>query len=145
MELYQESKVHMSYCNHIAKQNVNHMSAHSQFMWKSIDLCRKEAYSELCQTSQMEDFAKIAQGFQPLTIFTKPFILDISRLPNTSLISYNMNHMLTCTTFIDICIDIWFILLNMIPFVSIWDLILTRDKSLSNKPAYKILLKIKKI
>ena len=30
---------------------------------KSIDLCRKEAYSELCQTSWMEDFAKLAQGF----------------------------------------------------------------------------------
>ena len=30
-----------------------------------------EAYSEPCQTSKMERFAKIIIGFQSLTIFTK--------------------------------------------------------------------------
>ena len=34
-----------------------------------------EAYSALCQTMQL--FAKIVNGLQSLTIFTKSFILDV--------------------------------------------------------------------
>ena len=36
-----------------------------------------EAYPEPSQTSKMELFAKIVNGFYPLTIFGKSFILDI--------------------------------------------------------------------
>ena len=39
-----------------------------------------EAYSEPtqnCQTTKMEFFAKIVNGFQPLTIFAKSFILNV--------------------------------------------------------------------
>ena len=35
-----------------------------------------EAHSEPSQTSKMKFFAKIANGFQLLTIFAKIFILD---------------------------------------------------------------------
>ena len=34
-----------------------------------------QAYSEPCQTSNMECFAKIVKEFQPLTIFTKILVL----------------------------------------------------------------------
>ena len=36
-----------------------------------------EAHSEPSQTSKMKFFAKIATGFQLLTIFAKIFILDV--------------------------------------------------------------------
>ena len=36
-----------------------------------------EAYSEPCQTSKMEVFAKIVNGFSFLTIFLKLSILDV--------------------------------------------------------------------
>ena len=36
-----------------------------------------EAYSEPCQTSKMERFAKIINSFQPLTTFAKRSILDV--------------------------------------------------------------------
>ena len=36
-----------------------------------------EAYSEPCQTSKIESFAKIVNGFMPLTIFAKRSILDV--------------------------------------------------------------------
>ena len=36
-----------------------------------------EAYSEQCQTSKMEDFEKIVEGFELLTIFAKCSILNV--------------------------------------------------------------------
>ena len=36
-----------------------------------------EAYSEPCQTSKKEHFAKIVNGYKPSTIFAKCFILDL--------------------------------------------------------------------
>ena len=36
-----------------------------------------EAYSELCQTSKMERFTEIVNGFQPFTIFAKISIVDV--------------------------------------------------------------------
>ena len=36
-----------------------------------------EAYSEPCQTSKMEVFTKIVNGFSFLTIFAKSSILDV--------------------------------------------------------------------
>ena len=36
-----------------------------------------EANSETCQTSKMEHFAKVVNGFQPLTIFAKRAMLDV--------------------------------------------------------------------
>ena len=39
--------------------------------------CLTEAYSEPCQISKMERYAKIVNGKQPLTILAKCFILDV--------------------------------------------------------------------
>ena len=36
-----------------------------------------EACEELCKVSKMESFAKIVNGFKPLTIFAKLSILDV--------------------------------------------------------------------
>ena len=36
-----------------------------------------EAYSKTCHTSKMDLFEKTANGFQPITIFTKSSILDV--------------------------------------------------------------------
>ena len=38
-----------------------------------------ETYSEPSETSKMEHFAKMADCIQPLTIFEKHFILDVSQ------------------------------------------------------------------
>ena len=38
---------------------------------------KAKAYSEPCQTSKMEFFAKLVKGFKPLTIFVKSSILDV--------------------------------------------------------------------
>ena len=38
-----------------------------------------DTFSELSQTSKMEHFAKLVNGIQPLTIFTKRSILDVSQ------------------------------------------------------------------
>ena len=38
-----------------------------------------DTFSELSQTSKMELFAKLISGIQPLTIFTKHSILDVSQ------------------------------------------------------------------
>ena len=38
-----------------------------------------EPYLEPCETSKMAYFAKIVNSFQPLTIFTKHSILDVSQ------------------------------------------------------------------
>ena len=38
---------------------------------------KKDAYSEPCQTSKMELFAKIVNGWKPLTVFTKRFLLYV--------------------------------------------------------------------
>ena len=37
-----------------------------------------EAYLEPLQTSKLELFAKIVNGFKPLTVFSKSSILDVS-------------------------------------------------------------------
>ena len=49
---------------------------------------RPEAYSEPSRISKMELFTKIVNGFQPLIIFSKSFILDVwlGSLPLTSII-----------------------------------------------------------
>ena len=36
-----------------------------------------KAYSEHCQTSKMERFENIIEGFEPLTVFAKRSILDV--------------------------------------------------------------------
>ena len=36
-----------------------------------------KAYSEPCEVSEMECFAKIVNGLMPLPIFAKQFILDV--------------------------------------------------------------------
>ena len=48
----------------------------------------QEAYSEPCQTSKVECFAKIVNGFYPLTFLTKASSQISGRVLNTSLIGY---------------------------------------------------------
>ena len=45
----------------------------------TFDSCIKltEAYPEPCQTSKKKRFAKVVNGKKPLTIFTKPSILNV--------------------------------------------------------------------
>ena len=40
-------------------------------------MIESETYSELCQTSKVESFAKIVNGFKKITIFKRNFILEI--------------------------------------------------------------------
>ena len=40
-------------------------------------MCGSEAYSELNRESKMDVFAKPANGWKPLTTFTKSSILDV--------------------------------------------------------------------
>ena len=46
-------------------------------VWGSIKWFILKSYSEPCQTSKLERFAKIVDGFKPLTIFAKRSILDV--------------------------------------------------------------------
>ena len=46
--------------------------------WNTLTLeANSEAYSEPCQTSKMEGFTKIVNGFSVLTISAKCFTLDV--------------------------------------------------------------------
>ena len=54
-------------------------------IWTSPVQYSSLAYSETCQTSKMERFAKTVNGFQPFNIFTKRSILYDDRVLNTSL------------------------------------------------------------
>ena len=47
------------------------------FTIRICDVRYPEAYSELWKLSKMEVFAKIVNGFQPITIFAKSSILDV--------------------------------------------------------------------
>ena len=40
-------------------------------------MIESETYSELCQTSKVESFVKIVNGFKKITIFKRNFILEI--------------------------------------------------------------------
>ena len=40
-------------------------------------MIESEAYSEICQTSKVESFAKIVNGFKKITIFNRNSILEI--------------------------------------------------------------------
>ena len=40
-------------------------------------MIESETYSELCQTSKVDSFAKIVHGFKKVTIFKRNFILEI--------------------------------------------------------------------
>ena len=40
-------------------------------------MIESETYSELCQTSKVESFAKIVNSFKKITIFKRNFILEI--------------------------------------------------------------------
>ena len=59
------------------------VALHFIFVWNiesskiNYKMKNKEKYSELCQISKMESFAKIVNGFQSLTIFAKRYILDV--------------------------------------------------------------------
>ena len=44
-----------------------------------------DAYSEICQTSEMEHFGNVIKGLNPLTIFAKCPILDVDEFLNKPL------------------------------------------------------------
>ena len=44
---------------------------------KNVTISVPEVFSEPFQTSKIDGFAKIVNGFQPLTIFAKDCILDV--------------------------------------------------------------------
>ena len=46
-------------------------------LYSTIKVLSTEAYSEACQTSKVELFAKLVTGFQPLNVFRKCSILDV--------------------------------------------------------------------
>ena len=50
-----------------------------------------EAHLELCETSNMQSFAKVVNAFILLTIFTKHSILDIDTVLNTPVASAILN------------------------------------------------------
>ena len=49
----------------------------NSLFWTSIFRNSSEAYSEPCETSKMDFFAKIINDFQPPNIFGKSSILDV--------------------------------------------------------------------
>ena len=46
-------------------------------LYKITEITEAELHSEPSQTSKIEVFAKIINGFKPLTIFAKKSILDV--------------------------------------------------------------------
>ena len=52
-------------------------------------MIESKAYSELCQTSKVEYFAKIVNGFKKITIFKRNSILEIFEIQDSEYASAN--------------------------------------------------------
>ena len=52
-------------------------------------MIESEAYSELCQTSKVESFAKIVNGFKKITIFKRNSVVEIFSILNMLLRIYS--------------------------------------------------------
>ena len=52
---------------------------HGKYGWKKLDpfFLKSQVYNETIQTSKIEPFVKLVNGWKPLIIFAKRFILDI--------------------------------------------------------------------
>ena len=53
-------------------------------------MIESEAYSELCQTSKVESFAKIVNGFKKITIFKRNSISEIFDIQDSEYASANI-------------------------------------------------------
>ena len=53
-------------------------------------MIESEAYSELCQTSKVESFAKIVNGFKKMTIFKRNSVLEIIDIQDSEYASANI-------------------------------------------------------
>ena len=62
-------------------------------------MIESEVYSELCQTSKVESFAKIVNGFKNITIFKRNSILEISDIQDSEYASANMFQIYPKSTF----------------------------------------------
>ena len=57
------------------------------------------AYSELCQTSKVESFAKIVNGFKKITIFKRNSVLEIFDIQDSEYASANIFQLYPKSTF----------------------------------------------
>ena len=65
-------------CAWILEISLFHHRLHTRELWKISEIgLISEAYAEPCQTSKMELFTEIVNGFEPLTIFAKSSILHV--------------------------------------------------------------------
>ena len=53
-------------------------------------MIESEAYLELCQTSKLESFAKIVNGFKKMTIFKRNSVLEIIDIQDSEYASANI-------------------------------------------------------
>ena len=53
-------------------------------------MIESEAYSELCQTSKVEYFAEIVNGFKKITIFKRNSVLEIFDIQDSEYASANI-------------------------------------------------------
>ena len=62
-------------------------------------MVESEAYSELCQTSKLESFAKIVNGVKKITIFKRNFVLELFDIQNSEYAFANMLQLYPKSTF----------------------------------------------
>ena len=62
-------------------------------------MIESEAYSELCQTSKVESFAKIVNGFKKITVFKRISIPEIFDKQDSEHASANIFGLYQKTTF----------------------------------------------
>ena len=62
-------------------------------------MIESEAYSELCQTSKVESFAKIVNGFKKITIFKRNSVLEIFDIQDSEYASANIFRLYPKSTF----------------------------------------------
>ena len=62
-------------------------------------MIESEAYSELCQTSKVESFANLANGFKKITIFKRNSVLEIFDIQDSEYTSANTFQLYPKSTF----------------------------------------------
>ena len=62
-------------------------------------MIESQTYSELCQTSKMESFAEIVNGFKKITTFKRNSILEIFDIQDSEYASANIFQLYPNSTF----------------------------------------------
>ena len=75
------------------------MSNELEIYFKIKFMIESEAYSERCQTSKAESFAKIANGFKKITIFKRNSVLEIPDIQDSEYASANIIQLYPKSTF----------------------------------------------